>query len=162
MRRVHGLFVSTFSIALIFAAGSFLVFIAILACLFVAHALESMEIKRKRNVWTHRPVKLLSITQAFEPIYAPLWEAPVAALRMAVSGKALPATRLLPIFQRAYLSFPEIYEGCEFVQWLEFLENEGLVYWDLESNKVSITAKGTEFLANRFVRDGLVEARPSS
>lgn len=146
-------------LVLIFAAGSFLVFIAILACLFVAHTLESREVTRKRNVWTHRGVRLLSITQAFEPIYAPLWEAPIAALRLVSSAKSgAPASRLEPIFRRAYRTFPEIYEGCEFVQWLQFLECEDLVWWNPENNKVAITEKGKEFLANRFVSDALLEA----
>ena len=146
-------------LVLILAAGSFLVFAAVLACLFVAHTLESREITRKRNVWLHRPVRLLSITQAFEPIYAPLWEAPVAVLQIAkAAASGVPAGRLQPIFLRAAHSFPEIYEGCEFVQWLEFLEHEDLVWWDPETNKVSITEKGREFLANRFVTDALLEA----
>jgi hypothetical protein len=146
-------------LVLIFAAGSFLMFIAILACLFVAHTLESREVTRKRNVWTHRPVRLLSITQAFEPIYAPLWEAPVNALQLVSSAKSgIPANRLQPIFHRASAAFPEIYEGCEFFQWLQFLECEDLVWWDPEKNKVTITQKGNEFLANRFVTDALLEA----
>jgi hypothetical protein len=146
-------------LVLIFAAGSFLIFIAILACLFVAHTLESREITRKRNVWTHRPVRLLSITQAFEPIYAPLWDAPIAALKLVSSAKSgVPASRLEPAFRRASVVFPEIYDGCEFVQWLQFLECEDLVCWDPQTNKVSITEKGKEFLANRFVTDALLEA----
>ncbi|HVO59862.1 MAG TPA: hypothetical protein VMT53_02945 [Terriglobales bacterium] len=146
-------------LVLIFAAGSFLVFIAILACLFVAHTLESREITRKRYVWTHRPVCLLSVTQAFEPIYAPLWEAPIAALQLVNSAATgIAVTRLLPIFRRASATFPEIYDGCEFVQWLQFLECEGLVCWRPEYNKVTITEKGKEFLANRFVSDALLEA----
>ena len=146
-------------LVLIFAAGSFLVFIAILACLFVAHTLESREVTRKRNIWTQRPVRLLSITQAFEPIYAPLWEAPTAALQLVSSAKSgTPANRLQPIFRRAYRAFPEIYEGCEFSQWLQFLECEDLVCWSPENNRVTITEKGREFLANRFVSDALLEA----
>jgi hypothetical protein len=146
-------------LVLILAAGSFLVFIAVLACLVVAHTLESREITRRRNLWSHRPVKLLSITQAFEPIYAPLWEAPVSALQLVNSAKTeISAARLQPIFRRAAAGFPEIYEGCEFVQWLEFLEYEDLISWDPDSNKVSITGKGKEFLANRFVTDALLEA----
>jgi hypothetical protein len=146
-------------LVLILAAGSLLVFIAVLVCLLVAHTLESREITRRRNVWSHRPVKLLSISQAFEPIYAPLWEAPVSALQLANSAKSgISAARMQPIFLRAAACFPEIYEGCEFVQWLEFLEYEDLISWDPDSNKVSITGKGKEFLANRFVTDALLEA----
>jgi predicted transcriptional regulator len=44
------------------------------------------------------------------------------------------------------------------VQWLQFLECEGLVRWHPEHNKVTITDKGKEFLANRFVSDALLEA----
>lgn len=144
---------------LIFAAGSFLMFITVLACLFVADTLESREVTRKRNVWTHRPVHLLSITQAFEPIYAPLWEAPIAALRLVSSVKAgIPASRLEPIFRRASSSFPEIYEGCEFDQWVQLLEREDLIWWDVDRDQVTITEKGKEFLANRFVSDALLEA----
>lgn len=146
-------------LVLILAAGSFLTFIAILACLFVAHTLESREVTRKRNVWTHHSVRLLSITQAFEPVYAPLWEAPVAALQLVSSAKSgIRANRLEPIFGRAYRAFPEIYEGCEFVQWLQFLECEDLLWFDPDNNKVTITEKGKEFLANRFVSDALLEA----
>jgi hypothetical protein len=144
---------------LIFAAGSFLIFIAILACLFVAHTLESRQVTRKRNVWTRPPVRLLSITQAFEPIYAPLWEAPVAALQLISSSKAgVSSARLETIFRRAAAMFPEIYDGCEFVQWLQFLEYEDLVWWNSEKDKVMLTDKGKEFLANRFVSDALLEA----
>lgn len=146
-------------LVLIFAAGSFLVFIAILACLFIAHTLESREATRRANPWTHRPLRLLSITQAFEPLYAPLWEAPVAALQLISSSRSrrCSANRLQPIFRNASRAFPEIYEGCEFVQWLQFLEREDLISWDPE-NKVTITEKGKEFLANRFVSDALVQA----
>jgi len=146
-------------LVLILAAGSFFVFVAVLACLFVAHTLESREITRRRSLWTHRPVKFLSITQAFEPIYAPLWEAPISALQLVNSAKSgISAARLQPIFRRAAACFPEIYEGCEFVQWLEFLEYEDLISWNPERNRVSITGKGREFLANRFVTDALLEA----
>lgn len=146
-------------LVLIFAAGSFLIFIAVIACLFVAHTLERHEVTRKRNVWTQGPVRLLSITQAFEPTYAPLWEAPVAALRLVSFAKSgIPAHRLEPIFHRACCTFPEIYEGCEFMQWLQFLECEDLVCWDADGNKVTITETGREFLAHRFVSDALLEA----
>src|SRR5215470_516139 len=121
-------------LVLILAAGSFFVFIAVLACLVVAHSLESREITRRRNLWSHRPVKFLSHTQAFEPIYAPLWDAPVSALQLVNSAKnGIPAARLQPSFWRAAASFPEIYEGCEFVRWLEFHECEDLISWDPDS-----------------------------
>jgi hypothetical protein len=147
-------------LVLILAAGSFLVFIAILACLFVAHTLESREIKCTSNLWTQRPLHLLSITQAFEPLYSSLWEAPCAALQLISSSKSgsCSANRLQLIFRHAFRAFPEIYEGCDFFQWLQFLECEDLIWWDPHNAKVTITEKGKEFLANRFVSDALLEA----
>ncbi len=143
-------------LVLILAAGSFLVFIAVLACLFVAHTLESREISRSRNVWQQRAT-LLSVEQAFDPIFAPLWEAPIAALRLVNSSRrGVPPGRLRPIFSRAAACFPEIYDGCDFMQWLEFLQHEDLVAWN--ANKVVLTTKGEEFLENRFVTDALLEA----
>lgn len=146
-------------IVLIFAAGSFLMFLAVLACLFVAHTLESREIARMRNIWRHAPLKLLSIPQAFEPVYAPLWEAPITALQITnSSGGYISAARLYSTFRRAAARFPEIYDGCEFAQWLEFLQSEELIYWDRVRNTVAISDQGKEFLANRFVTDALLEA----
>jgi hypothetical protein len=146
-------------LVLVLAAGSFLVFIAVLACLFVAHTLESKEIARSRNVWLRPPSTLLCIEQAFDPIYSPLWEAPIAALRLVrASQSGIPPARLRTIFCRAAACFPEIYDGCEFVQWVEFLQREDLLSW--RQDKVLITAKGNEFLANRFVTDALLETHP--
>jgi hypothetical protein len=137
---------------LVLAAGSFLTFIAVLACLFVAQTLEAREILRSRNMWLQRPATLLCIEQAFDPIYARLWEAPIAALRVVSSARSgVAPSRLRPIFDRAAAGFPEIYDGCDFMQWVEFLNYEQLIAW--QGNKVIITAKGKEFLANRFVTD---------
>jgi hypothetical protein len=146
-------------LVLVLAASSFLMFLAVLACLFVADTLESREITHKQNVWTERPRSLLCIPQAFEPIYAPLWEAPLAALRVAASTKAgVPATRLYPMFREGARHFPEVYDGCEFAQWLTFLVCEDLISWHLDTNQVSITETGKKFLENRFVSSALLEA----
>jgi hypothetical protein len=141
---------------LVLAAGSFLTFIAVLACLFIAHTLESREILRSRNIWFQRPATLLCVEQAFDPIYAGLWEAPMAALRLVSSARSgVSSGRLRLIFDRAAACFPEIYDGCDFMQWMEFLNYEELIAW--QGNKVIITLKGKEFLANRFVADAPLE-----
>jgi hypothetical protein len=148
-------------LVLICAAGSFLLFLAVLACLFVAQTLEAREITRKRNVWSRGTTALLCLPQAFEPMYAALWEEPTAALRMVAAKRGgVSAASLYPVFRRATLRFPEIYDGCGFLQWLEFLEAEELIRCEINCTKVTITAKGTEFLANRFVSDALLH--PSS
>lgn len=137
---------------LVLAAGSFLTFIAVLACLLVAHTLESREILRSRNIWFHRPATFLCVEQAFDPIYARLWESPIAALRLVSSARSgISPGRLRSIFEGAAACFPEIYDGCDFMQWLEFLNYEELIAW--QGDKVIITSKGKEFLANRFVTD---------
>ncbi|HET7208095.1 MAG TPA: hypothetical protein VFI95_16070 [Terriglobales bacterium] len=144
-------------LVLVLAIGSFLVFVSVLACLLVAHTLEAREIARSRNIWNHSRLTLLSITQAFDPIYAPLWEAPIQALQLAGSTRSgIHALRLRPVFRQAASCFPEIYDGCEFVQWLEFLAHEDLIAW--RGERVVITAKGKEFLANRFVTSALLQA----
>lgn len=142
---------------LVLAAGSFLVFVAVLACLFIAHTLESRETLRTRNIWITGPVALLSIEQAFDPIFARLWDAPILALQiMDASRSGVYPSRLQPIFQRAAASFPEIYDGCEFIDWLDFLQHERLLAFS--GKKVAITPHGKEFLANRFVSNALLEA----
>jgi len=65
---------------LIVAIASFLVFVAIVVLLLIAATLESRAIRHKRNVTLANPLALLSISEAFDPIYSILWEAPVAAL----------------------------------------------------------------------------------
>ena len=94
----------------------------------------------------------LSIGQAFDPIYAVLWEEPLAALRLIESSRPsdMRVERLQPIFNQAAVRFPEIYDGHTFSQWLELLEEAGLIVW---GDEIKLTSEGRAFLTSRFVTD---------
>ena len=147
---------------LIVAIASFVTFYAIAFLLWLADALESREVRRNRS---QRPgsaqeetLPYLSISQAFDPIFAVLWEAPIDALSLVESGgpSGIPVSRLRPIVSRAALRFPEFYDGCSFEQWVRFLENTQLIAW--KGQRAILTQEGRYFLAYRFVSDALVEA----
>ena len=98
----------------------------------------------------------LSIGQAFNPIYAVLWEAPLAALRLIESSgpSGIRVAWVQPIFNQAADCFPEIYDGYTFSQWLEFLEETGFIGWSGDWAK--LTPEGQAFLTYRFVTDTMV------
>jgi len=143
---------------LILAIASFLVFVAIAVLLFIADTLESRAIRQKRNLTLAKPLALLSIVEAFDPIYSVLWAAPVAALKLidAAGISGTPVARLRPIYEEGAVRFPEIYDGYGFVQWLQFLEETQLIAWN--GCNVVLTLEGRAFLRFRFVSDAMVEA----
>jgi hypothetical protein len=143
---------------LIVAVVSFLIFLGIVALLWLADALESREIRRKRTQSWQKPLALLSLAQAYDPTYEVLWEAPIAALQLIESGgeSGIAVARLHPFFNKTAACFPEIYEGCSFVHWLRFLEDTRLISWD--GYRVLLTAEGKAFLKYRFVTDAMAEA----
>jgi hypothetical protein len=139
---------------LILAIASFLVVVAIVVPL-VADTLESRAIRHKRDLApAHAP--LVSISEAFDPIYSVLWQAPIAALELIDAGDAsgIPAAKLRPIYQEAATRSPEIYEGFGFVPWLQFLEETQLISW--RGHNVVLTSDGHAFLRFRFVTDAVV------
>ena len=144
---------------LILAIASIVVFVAIVALLLIADTLESRAIRHKKNLAPANPLVVFSIVEAFDPICSVLWEAPVAALKLVDSAgvSGIPAARLRPIYEEAAARFPEIYEGCGFVPWLQFLEETQLISW--HGYNVLLTHHGHEFLRFRFVNDAMVEAR---
>jgi hypothetical protein len=112
-------------------ASILLAFLAIVVFLWIADSLDSRAIRHKRNLTLARPLPFLSITEAFDPIYSVLWEAPIAALQLIDSAgtSGIPVASLRPIYERAAAHFPEIYDGCGFLQWLQFLEETQLISW---------------------------------
>ena len=143
---------------LILAIASVLVFLAIVALLSFANTLGSRTLRRKRILRQAKPLAPLSITEAFDPIYSALWEAPIAALRLIDSAgtSGIPVASLRPIYEEAADRFPEIYDGCGFLQWLQFLEETQLISW--HGYKLVLTPEGEAFLRFRFVTDAMVEA----
>lgn len=67
---------------LILAIASFLLFVAIVVLLAIAGTVESRAIRHKVKLASANLPALLSIAEAFDPIYSVLWEAPVAALTL--------------------------------------------------------------------------------
>lgn len=134
--------------------------ISVVVVFFFAGTRKSKEIRHQRIRTLTRPLALLSITEAFDPICAILWEAPITALKLIDSAgpAGIQAARLRPIFIQAAAHFPEIYEGCSFVQWLQFLEHLQLVSWN--GYRLILTHEGREFLKYRFTTDALLEAVP--
>lgn len=143
-------------VVLVLAVASFLVFVVILMLLAIADTLESRAGRKKTNLAAPQP-PLLSITEAFDPIYSVLWEAPIAALQLINSAgtSGIPAARLRPIYENVAARFPEIYEGCTFALWLQFLEKTQLISW--QACNVVLTSDGHAFLKFRFVTDATVK-----
>jgi hypothetical protein len=75
---------------LLLAIASFLLFFVIVVLLCIASTLESRTLRRKRILTQAKPLALLSITEAFDPIYSVLWEAPIAALEL-INSASTPA-----------------------------------------------------------------------
>lgn len=145
-------------LVLVLAIASSLLFFAIVLSLWIAEVLEARGIHNKKILIPARPFLLLSIAEAFDPVYSTLWDAPVAALQLINSaGRAgLSVARLQPMYKKAASSFPEIYDGCNFVQWVQFLEEMRLISW--HGDAVVLTPDGKDFLRFRFVTDAMVEA----
>jgi hypothetical protein len=144
-------------LSILLAIALFFAFFLVVAGFGDASTRESREIRRQTLTTLAKPVSLLSITEAFDPIYAILWQAPIAALELVESAGAsgMPVAQLQSIFVRAATCFPEIYEGCSLVQWLQFLEQNQLISWN--GYRVVLTPEARKFLKYRFTTDALVE-----
>ena len=143
---------------LILGTASVLLFFFVVALLSIANTLESQTLQRKRILMLSKPLALLSITDAFDPIYSVLWEAPITALGLidAAGASGLPGARLRPLYDEAAARFPEIYDGYSFLQWLQFLEEADLI--SRQGHTLVLTRDGQSFLKFRFVTNAMVEA----
>ncbi len=143
---------------LILAIASFPLFFSIVPLLCLAETLESRNIQHKRDVRLEQPFMLFSIAQAIEPTFAVLWEAPIHAMQLIQSAgtRGISVVQMRPIFNNAAAHFPEIYDGCDFEQWVQFLEDTQLIWWI--GHKVTLTQHGREFLEYRFTTELLQQA----
>ena len=71
---------------LFLSIASFLAFLGITVLLWLADALEAHQRRSERIVHADQLLAVHSIAQAFEPIFAALWEAPIHALEVIQSG----------------------------------------------------------------------------
>lgn len=142
---------------LFLAIASFLLFLSIALVPWLTAWLEDRKGASQEEMHDLEPFTFLSISQAFEPIYAPLWASAFSALDLArkAGARGIKVSRLRSTFAEAATHFPEVYDGYEFEQWLSFFRNSGLIHWS--GPRATLTCKGEEFLANNFTTDALVE-----
>jgi hypothetical protein len=135
---------------LILVASAYLFFFVVIALIAIAEIADRRERKRQRLTYEHMPLVGMSVTQAFDPVYASLWEAQIPALERIGRARAygLSLRKLTRSFRCVCSRFPEIFDGCGLEQWILFLQQEELVAWN--AGRVRITNKGTEFLRFRF------------
>src|SRR5581483_11811390 len=135
---------------LIVVTLAYLFFFAVVGLIAIAEIADRRERRQRRLVSVHTPLLGLSVTVAFDPVFAPLWEAQIPALeRISKADFAgVPLRSLNRSFAAMTARFPEIFEGCGIEQWVLFLQQEELVLWF--AGRVRITDKGREFLRFRF------------
>ncbi len=126
-----------------------LAFIAVLMGLIVAHILECQTREQLRDEAPGEPFSVLAVALAFDPDHALVWETQVPMLQlMARSGRQGASLRRLHL---AYLAsathYPELYDGSTFQQWLQFLQQAGLIVF--KDQRATLTNEGQEFLHYR-------------
>ena len=101
---------------LLLAVASFPAFVSIVLLLCVSNALETRQTCGRSEIHVRPSFNVLSITQAFEPVFSVLWAAPSYALELIQSGgtRGIPVCRLRSTFNEAAARFPEIYDGFNF------------------------------------------------
>jgi hypothetical protein len=134
---------------LILAVASLVVFIGTLALMAMASMAEDRQMKKISLLIPAAPFQVISVCDAFEPEFAMLWETQIPALRIiaAEGRKGLPVQRLASFYHRSSATYPELYEGSSFQQWLSFLETAELI--TVTEHRVAITKEGIEFLRYR-------------
>ena len=127
--------------------ASFLVSLTAFVMLWIANRGKSWAKCESRSASLGGPGIHLSVEQAFDPVYAMLWDAPIAALQLVDSAGAsgVPPRRVRPVFSEAAGRFPEIYEGCAFAQWIRLFQDMELV--DCCGERMTISESGRRLLA---------------
>jgi hypothetical protein len=97
---------------------------------------------------------VLSITLAFDPDHALVWETqiPILQLISIAEPHGISVRRLHRVYLESARCYPELYEGSSFKRWLEFLERVQLVAC-IDRRHVLLTAQGREFLHYRITAD---------
>lgn len=139
---------------LILVIASFLFFPLVVILFYIANTLESRTQDKKKQLQQASGLTLLSIADAFDPVFCSLWTEPIAALgRVDSAGPAGLSPRLLrSIYSHAAACFPEVYDDCTFLQWIRFLETSRLITWC--GDRIVLTSEGHAFLRFRFVTSG--------
>jgi hypothetical protein len=130
---------------LFMVVAALLVFIAVMVLLAIAAVSENGQLQRIHFDPAAKPF-VLSLEDAFDPNHALLWSTQVPALQLIASGGSAGVSynRLYAAYQKTAASFPELYDGSSFAQWLSCLERSNLI--TLTSYRVKITSYGRDFL----------------
>ena len=129
----------------VIAVAALLGFAVLLAVLLFTRFAESRRVPRSRTA----PEPLffgLSYDQAFDDGYGLIWQTQLSALeliRSAGSG-GLPTHSLRPWFDHAMRSYPDLFEGHTFEEWLEFLQKSRIAHCGNE--RLLLTALGCDLL----------------
>jgi len=131
--------------------AAFVFFVLVLIALSVAQLAERKEERRLFLRLPGKPFTVISVAQAFEEDSAILWETQVPGLQLIATGglKGAPVTKMRRFFATTARSYPELYEGVYFEQWVHFLEEAELVTIAADE-KIAITPQGLEFLKYRL------------
>jgi hypothetical protein len=135
---------------LIIVISAYLFFFAVIALIAVAEFADRRERNRRPIARIRVSLASILVGDAADPVFAPLWDAHVPALRLiSASGlRGFPTSSLHPCFSQLTRRIPEIFEGHTLDEWLQFLEHEQLV--TCRNGLARITVRGKEFLRNRL------------
>lgn len=152
-------------------------FIVLVTTLSIARLSESREQRRRRHIESlvyvppvilperlaarRRPrFSAVTLTDAFEPDTAILWETQMPALQLmfSVGADGLDEEDLRPFYVRSAAAYPELYEGSSFEIWLRFLKEARLVTW--QDGLVVITSVGEDFLKCYRAAEAVPSAHP--
>jgi hypothetical protein len=120
--------------------------VVVMIWLATSHLVQWHQLQRIKTQATGTPFSVISVAHAFEPGHALLWDTQVPALELINSGgsKGVPLQRLFSWYEGAAHTYPELYDGSSFEQWLEFLHSARLVVRN--EYRVALTQEGQEFL----------------
>lgn len=130
---------------LIIVVAAVAIFVIVVVLLAIAALSEAGQLHRIRFDPTARPFTL-TMTDAFDPEHMVLWSTQVPALKSirAAGFRGMSYKDLQGIYDETARTYPELYDGSSFAQWLFFLRRTELV--SLGTYRVRLTEYGTEFL----------------
>jgi hypothetical protein len=141
---------------LFLAVASIFAFLSITLLLWLADALETRASRSQRKYNIGSPFIVISIAQAFEPVLALLWEAPIYALELVQAGGAsgIPVSAYGPFSIRLRLVFPKFTTGM--------VSNIGSNFSKTFTSSTGADCKshshgGREFLEYRFTTQAVAQ-----